>query len=179
MKNKKNIVTSDERTLKNTGTAAAVTLALLWLALIIIGIIKGFKYGAQSTTEEILLFLGSLFVFLIFNHRKDEVDLPKTFFGKPLPSGVSKEEKRARIKAYVFDSIGNALLLSILNVCLNRVNPDFIYTTINFGGKTENFIINLLIDFLIMFALFMLINYFWGEHNIKKYDKLLHSDDDV
>ena len=49
MKNKP--VNSDERTAKNTGSAAVITLILMWVALVGIGIYKTVKYGAESTTQ--------------------------------------------------------------------------------------------------------------------------------
>ena len=67
MKNRKNAVKSDERTIKNTGTAAVITLAVIWVALIVIGIVKTVKYGAESITEEMIFFLGySILHFNIF-----------------------------------------------------------------------------------------------------------------
>ena len=128
MKNKQ--VNSDERTNKNTGTAAVVSLLALWAALLGIGIYKTVKYGAGSTTEEILLFLGSLLVFLIFKHRKEDVDLPETFWGKPLPTGLQGEDKKVRIKAYIADSLLNGAILAALNITLNRINQSFNFTVI-------------------------------------------------
>lgn len=174
---KKSAVTSDERTMKNTGTAAVVTLALLWVALIVIGLIKGFKYGAESTTEEILILLGSLFVFLVLNHRKEDVDLPKTFFGRALPSGLDKKSKGERLKAYVYDSLGNAALLTAVNVGLNRLNPNFYYTTIPLESPWQQILLNIAADMAVMFAVFMIVNYFWGEHNIKKYNEMIENDE--
>lgn len=69
MKNRKNMVKTDERTLKNTGTAAVMTLAVIWLALFIIGAVKTVKYGAESITEEMAIFFGSVVLFLILKHR--------------------------------------------------------------------------------------------------------------
>lgn len=171
MKNKK--TNSDERTLKNTGTAAVITLVLIWVALLVIGIVKTVKYGAESTTEEILLFLGSLLVFLIFKHRKEDVDLPVSFLGNPLPTGLGGEDKKARIKAYIIDSLANGAILTALNITLNRINRNFNFTVIELGSPTSTVIINALIDLAVMGVVFMVINYTWGEHNIKKYNKIL------
>ena len=175
MKNKN--VTSDERTAKNTGTAAVVTLALIWAALIIIGIYKTIKFGAESTTEEILIFLGSLLVFLIFKHRKDDVDLPESFLGKPLPTGLHGVDKKARIKSYIIDSLINGGILAVLNISLHEINPNFSFTTIDFSNTVLTILINGVMDLAVMSAVFMLINYIWGEHNIKKYNKLLEEDE--
>lgn len=175
MKNKN--VTSDERTAKNTGTAAVVTLALIWAALIIIGIYKTIKFGAESTTEEILIFLGSLLVFLILKHRKDDVDLPESFLGKPLPTGLHGADKKARIKSYIIDSLINGGILAVLNISLHEINPNFSFTTIDFSNTVLTILINGVMDLAVMSTVFMLINYIWGEHNIKKYNKLLEEDE--
>ena len=175
MRNKN--VNSDERTAKNTGTAAVITLALVWAALIIIGVYKTFKFGAESTTEEILLFLGSLLVFLIFKHRKDDVDLPESFFGKPLPTALHGEDKKARIRSYISDSLINGGILTVLNISLNRLNPNFSYTTIDFSDTVLTILINGALDLTVLRSVFMLINYIWGEHNIKKYNKLIEEDE--
>jgi|GEM_PF-3299164 len=176
---KNNTVKSDERTAKNTGTAAVVTLVFLWVALLIAGIYKTVKYGAGSTTEEILLFLGSLLVFLVFKHRKDAVDLPKDFLGKPLPTAPGGADKRARIKAYIVDALINGAILAALNVTLNRINPNFRFTTIDCGSAFLTILINAATDILVLGTVFMLLNYFWGEHNIKKYNKLLEEEDEM
>lgn len=178
MKNRKNMVKTDERTLKNTGTAAVITLALIWLALFIIGAVKTVKYGAESITEEMAIFFGSVVLFLILKHRGDDVDLPESFLGKQLPSSLSKEDKKARIKAYFIDSLINGAFLSALNVTLNRINPNFHYTVINFSGGAVNIILNFALDTLVTFSVFMLINYFWGEHNIKKFNKMMEENDE-
>ena len=175
MKNRN--VNRDERTAKNTGTAAVITLALLWAALLIIGIIKTVKTGAGSTTEEILLFLGSLLAFLIFKHRKDDVDLPEDFFGKPLPTGLNGADKKVRIKAYVVDSLLNGGILAVLNVGLNRINENFSFTTIVFSTPLLTILINGILDLCVLAGVFMLINYLWGEHNIQKYNKMLEEEE--
>ena len=176
MNKRKTRVKTDERTIKNTGTAAVITLAVIWVALIIVGIVKTVKYGAESTTEEMLLFLGSLLLFMILKNKRDDVDLPETFSGKPLPDSLSKEDKKARLKAYVVDAFANGAILAALNVGLNRVNPNFAYTTIKFSSPVLSIVLNIVIDIAVLFALFMVINYFWGEHNIKKYNKMLEDD---
>ena len=171
-------VNSDERPAKNTGTAAVIALAAVWVALLGIGIYKTVKYGAGSTTEEILIFLGSLLIFLIFKHRKDTVDLPKTFFGTPLPTGLHGKDKSVRVKAYIVDSLINAALLSALNITLNRINSNFNFTTIALSSPILTILFNAAIDLVVLGALFMAINYFWGEHNIKKYHALLEEDEE-
>ena len=171
MKNKN--VNSDERTAKNTGTAAVITLALIWAALLIIGIYKTIKYGAESTTEEILIFLGSLLAFLVLKHRKDDVDLPESFLGKPLPTGLKGKDKKIRIKAYITDSLVNAAILGALNITLNRINRNFNFTTLELSNPVLTVAVNAVLDLAVLGAVFMVINYIWGEHNIKKYNKML------
>ena len=166
-------VTFDERTLKNTGTAAVITLALVWVALLGIGIYKSIKYGVESTTEEILIFLGSLLIFLILKHRKDDVDLPQTFFGKPLPTGLQGEDKKVRVKAYIVDSLLNSIILGTLNITLNRINPAFNFTIIALNSPFLTILINAVVDLAVLFTVFMLLNYIWGEHNVKKFHKMM------
>lgn len=166
-------VNSDERTRKNTGTAAIITLALVWVALLGVGIYKTVKYGVESTTEEILIFLGSLLVFLILKHRKDDVDLPATFFGKPLPTGLKGKDKKVRVKAYIVDSLLNSLILTTLNITLNRINPAFNFTVIALNSPFLTILINAVVDLAVLFTVFMLLNYFWGEHNVKKFHKMM------
>ena len=177
MKNRKNAVKTDERTLKNTGTAAVITLAVIWVALIVIGIVKTVKYGAGSITEEMIIFLGSIVLFLILKHKGDDVDLPESFTGKPLPDSLSREDKIARLKAYAVDSLINGAFLATLNITLNRINPEFYYTFIPFSGVILSVVLNFVIDTLVLFAVFMLVNYLWGEHNVKKYNKMMEEND--
>ncbi len=177
MKQRKNQVKTDERTIKNTGTAAVITLAVIWVSLIIIGIVKTVKYGAESITEEMIIFLGSMVLFLILKHRGDDVDLPESFSGKPLPASLSREDKLTRLKAYAVDSLINGAFLAALNVALNKINPNFHYTVIAFSGGILNSVLNFVIDTLVLFAVFMLVNYFWGEHNVKKYNKMMEEND--
>ena len=175
MKNKKSI-SSDERTKKNTGAAAAVTLAVVWAVLLVIGIVKGIKYGADVVPEELLIFLGSLLIFLLLNMRKNGPDLPKTFFGKPLPSENTPEAKKVRVKAYVADSVLNALLLSALNIALRLIEPDFKYTTLTLNSMVGTVAVNLALDFAVMFAVFMLLDYILGERSVKKYNQMLEDE---
>ena len=169
-------VNSDERTAKNTGSAAVITLILMWVALVGIGIYKTVKYGAESTTQEILLFLGSLLVFLLLQHRKDDVDLPETFLGKPLPTARGGKDKTIRIKAYIADSLINAAILTTLNITLNRINQNFNFTTIALSTPFLTILVNAVVDMAVLGAVFMVINYVWGEHNIKKYNDLIDED---
>lgn len=178
MKSRKNAVKTDERTIKNTGTAAVITLAVIWVALIIIGVVKTVKYGAESITEEMIIFLGSVLLFLIMKHRGDDVDLPESFLGKPLPDSLSGEDKAARLKAYAIDSLINGAFLASLNIILNRINRNFSYTFIPFSGGILSIVLNFVIDTLVMFAVFMLVNYLWGEHNVKKYNKMMEENEE-
>ncbi len=176
MKNKNSVVSTDERTRQKVGSAAAVTLLLLWIALIIIAAVKAFKYGIGSVTEELLLFLGSMLVFVICNHRKGDVDLPKTVLGRSLP--VDEGGRSKRIKAYLADSAVDAVLISVLNVGLSRINKYYSFTTFDFGSAAATVALNLVIDIVIVFTVFFALNYLWGEHNVKKYNKYLEEDDD-
>ncbi len=176
MKNKNSVVSTDERTRQKVGSAAAVTLFLLWIALIVIAGIKSFKYGIGSITEELLLFIGSMLVFVLFNHRKGDVDLPKTALGRSLP--VDESGRSKRIKAYLADSAIDAVLISVLNVGLSRINKYYSFTTIDFGSAAVTVVLNLVMDIIVVFAVFFALNYLWGEHNVKKYNQYLEEDDD-
>ena len=173
---KNNMVETDERTRQQTGNAAVITLILIWLALIIIAVIKGIKYGYSSITEEVLLFLGSLLIFVLFNHRKGDVDLPRTIRGKSLPIDMTKEGKRARFKSYILDSLFDAAVIAGVNVGLSRLNMAYDFTTIKFSTTASTIVYNLIIDFVSAFVVFLCFNYFLGEHNVKKYNKMLEDE---
>lgn len=174
---KRNNVASDERTRKETGKASAITLALIWVALIVICFVKTLIYGNENITEEVLVLVGSLLVFTIARHWNDDIDFPTDFLGRPLPSTLDKDDKKARIKAYAFDAFVSGAGLAILNVVLNRLNKNFDYIIIEFSGTALTIILNFLIETCVFFVIFMLMNYFSGEHNVKKYNKMMEEND--
>lgn len=101
-----------------------------------------------------------------------EYHVPKTFFGKALPLGKSKESKRARMAYYIKD----AMRLGAIFLVFDIMNPDrmlFKEDSIT-GWKYMPYVL----EFITRAIFFVIINWLWGEFNIRKKGKYMESLED-
>lgn len=96
----------------------------------------------------------------IYHIKKKEFDLPKTITGKILPTGNAFEEKKARYKHYIWDS----LITTIIFIPIDFVDERKIFIV-------QSQILNFFILVFIRFIMFFLINLIFGEYNVKKYNE--------
>lgn len=119
----------------------------------------------------VVLMTASITLYHIINK---EYDVPKTIFGKRLPLGDSKESKKVRIIYYIKD----ALRLATVFIIIDIMNPDRLtFSIASIDWKYMPYIA----DYLARFIIFTIMNYAWGEFNIRKKRKYIESleDDNV
>lgn len=123
-----------------------------------------FKFIGDRNFRNSYFDIGLLIVMFmaicIYNIKKKEFDLPKTITGKILPTGNAFEEKKARYKHYIWDS----LITTIIFIPIDFVDERKIFIV-------QSQILNFFILVFIRFIMFFLINLIFGEYNVKKYNE--------
>lgn len=168
-----NIFKMDER--KKLRVTTSIGMANFIAMLYSIGIII-FRFIQTKSFESSYTYIGLLILITvtmsIYNLINKEYNVPTTFFGKKLPLGKSKEDKKIRIIQYAKD----ALRLSIVFLIFDIMNPNRVLFSIpSIDSKT---ILPYFLNSLIRFILFLIMNYAWGEYNVKKQRKFNESLDD-
>ena len=110
----------------------------------------------------------------LYHINNKEYDVPKTFTGKKLPLGDSRESKKARMIYYIKD----ALRLATVFIIIDIMNPDRL--TFSIPSIDRKYMPHIA-DYLARFIIFTIMNYAWGEFNIRKQRKFDESleDDNV
>lgn len=123
-----------------------------------------FKFIGDRNFRNSYFDIGLLIVMFmaicIYNIKKKEFDLPKTITGKILPTGNAIEEIKVRCKHYILDS---------LNITIKFIPLDFIHEIRI--QILQSKILNFLLILLIRFTIFFLLNFIYGEYNVKKYNE--------
>lgn len=150
----------DERQRKHISESLASGAFFGYFYTLFVIIFKLIRDKAFTNTYlEIILILILHIVLNLHHRKKKEYSLPKTITGRILPIGRSREEKKARYKNYLLDS----LIVSILFI------PIGILTKINLLSTSWVFL-SYIVSFFLSFILLFTINFIWGEYNIKKYN---------
>ena len=166
----------DERSQKFIAKGMAITLALVYLFLIVSCIWKYVitKDITNSTWE--ILFIVMIPVSIAWFARKDEsLLIPKMITGEQLPTESDDLSKKRRKKYYFWDSLGLAfvfLILTIIGTFLIEKNWDYLLLIPEWSERM-NIIISLAIEFVISFIVFFVISFVWEELTIKKYNRKL------
>lgn len=105
-------------------------------------------------------------------------DLPKTLSGRVLSTGNDDKSKKNRRKHYIIDSIAFSLTMVILSLIVYKTTGelDFDFIPSFFNSEIANLISAGLIEFVGLFIVSMVFDYFVGENQVKKYN--LYSDED-
>lgn len=121
--------------------------------------------------NSVLVEFGLLMVMAVamFLHRmfSRSYDIPTTIGGKVLPTGKSKEDKKKRLFHYIKNAFTYSVLATIFHEAW-RGNKGFL---IQIGNSYWGIII----DGIVKFIMFLIINYLWGEHNVNRYNKYCDS----
>lgn len=127
----------------------------------------------ESAYTDISLAIIISVTIILYHLINKEYNVPKTISGKILPIGNSKEAKNSRLKYYVKDSIPITIIFSIFDI----MAPDILIVPVPLmGSKVLSFALNSLIRFIVFF----IIDYLWGEFNVKKQNKFNDSlEDDI
>jgi len=151
----------DERDSKNIGEAS------LWTVFIVVIYTLGkiIYYLNFSNVEDLGFLIWDVILFLIVMislfgiiYLKKSYDLPRTFFGKKLLTEQSKAARKERIlKAYFPEAFMLAVAMTIGSYFFSGFN--------NIGVG--------LLELMTYFIILSLINFAWGELNVRGYNKSL------
>lgn len=159
----------DEREKQLLIGALAISGAIAILHGIFVMFLKlFFEKSLESAYTEITLVATMSIIIIIYNFKKKEYDIPKSIFGRTLPASSSKEDKRARNKNYLLDA--SILSLIFLGIDISRNNPVILFSSI-FESKILSYGAN----FIFHLVFFLVLNYLWGEYNIRKYNSYYDS----
>jgi len=159
--------------LKAIRNAFFALLACLF-ASIIYKIIK-----TDSLGWEFWAIISACFVILISRRVMGDIEEPKDVFGKPLPLGSNREDKRARKINYVLESVIFAGACTVMDVVIflsgKEDGADIELTKLIFPdlSPTLTIVITAVIAFASAFAISYLFEYIIGEKfKVKKYNEI-------
>lgn len=157
----KDYFVQDERDKMNAGIASQ------WaFGFIIVFLIGKFIYfevirdvaNTQFLFWDVLMLVIACIIFITVMHSRKSYDVPRTILGRKLSTQPTKSGRKERIlKSYIPETFIFAIGFTI---------GSYLYSGFNH-------ILNGIVEFLVFFVIFNLINYFWGEHVIRRYNQSL------
>ena len=157
----------DEMQQKVVGDAGVVCTVVTFIYLLVECVYKYIKTkDIFSCTWELGLLILISVIFYLFVGRIKEMNVPKTVFGRALPTDKSKESKRKRMVSYVVEALVFSIALSVISFGFSKMGVDAM-------GYTE-----ILIEAVGLFIVAGLINFVVGEYYCNKYEKWIKSLDE-
>lgn len=130
-----------------------------------------------KTFKSSYLFIGLVVIMSVtitlYHIIHKEYHVPKTFFGKELPLGNSKESKRARMAYYIKDAIRLGAIFLVFDI----MNPNRMLFKAN--SITNWKYMPYVLEFVTRAIFFVILDWLWGEFNIirkRKYMKSIEED---
>lgn len=165
-----NLFKIDERKRDRIITSIGMGTFIAFLYLLIVIIFKFIKTKSfKSSYLQIVPLIIITITIAIYHSVNKEYKVPTTFLGKKLPLGDSKADKKSRLKYYIVD----AFRLSTIFLIFDIMAPNRLIFSIPWiGWKYVPYILN----FISRSILFIIMDYAWGEYNIRKqrkFDKTL------
>jgi hypothetical protein len=164
----------DERSQRIVAKGMGVTLAVVYLCLVISGIWKYVTTSDITNSTWEILFIVMIPVSIAWFARKDEsLIIPKMLNGEQIPTELNHSAKKVRKNFYFWDSLGLAfafLVLTIIGTFL--IEKDWNYLLLfPQVSETINIIFLLSIEFVISFIVFYVISFVWEEINVRRYNQ--------
>ena len=181
MKNKKenkNPYIPDERQMQIRGKSVVVALVFV---LICLGVATVYRVvTTENIGWEFWVILATLAVMLISGRVFGDIEAPKDIWGKPLPLGNSKEDKRARKKDYLLRSVYFALGMAVMEIILIATG-EFELTDMDVAeaifpnlSRGTTIAVTVVIAFVSMFIISFVFDYIIGEKfKVKRYNALM------
>ncbi|MGN7300163.1 hypothetical protein [Ferdinandcohnia sp. SAFN-114] len=171
----------DERSQQLISKGIAITLAILYILLFVSAIWKyvSTKDIANSTLE--IIFIVMIPASIAWFAGKDEsLTIPRMITGEMVPTETDDQSKRKRKRHYLWDSIGFATVVLVLNLLTTFfVEKEWQALQLFVGlSDTMNMIILYILEFLISIIVFYTISYIWEEFNIKRYNRRIQELED-
>lgn len=154
----------DER-IQNNEIQALANAAIVGMIVILVKI----AYSVIKSTlswDTLIWDLGLLFfmsiTIAISLYRLKNIDAPKSIFGQVLSTDQTTGAKKQRVnKAYLPSSLLSAIIFTLIFII-------FPSRPLNWTSISTEFVTN--------FIIFFLMNFFWHEHEVKRYNKFFTED---
>lgn len=171
----------DERQKLNSVKPLALTVAVTYIYLLVEAFYKfiSTKDIFNCTWEIGLLVLMPLIICIGLRCEK-AVMIPKTLSGKEIDKEMTPKAKSNRKRSYLFDSILFAVGLtaaSIVAYCFGAKDAIDIYLIPNIS-KSASMMVSFFLEFAGLFIVSYFVDYLWGEHTVKQYNKIINEFDD-
>ena len=163
----------DER--EKSRRTAALGMAGIVAMIYSIGVIL-VRFVETKTFRSSSFFIGLVVIMSVtitlYHIIHKEYHVPKTIFGKELPLGKSKQSKRARMAYYIKDAIRLGAIFLVFDI----MNPDRMLFKEN--STTDWKYMPYIFEFITRAIFFVILDYAWGEFNIRKKRKYIESLED-
>lgn len=163
----------DEREKNRIITSAGMVnfVAILFsLGVILFRLVETRNFQSSYSFIGLLLLISATMG--VYNLINKEYDVPTTYYGKIIPLGNSKKDKKARVIYYG----KKALRITIIFFILDVINPNRVIFSI--ASVNSKVILPYFLNSFFRFIIFIILNYLWGEYNIRKQRKYNESLDD-
>lgn len=152
---------NDERILHNyiKALSNAATIAILFISGKIIYLLINDRASFQTIGWDITLLIIMSVTSAVSLYRMKDVDMPKSLIGRSLSIEQTKIGIKQRItQSYLPKSVFYSILFSLF---------DMFYTKASFNWTV------LMIDAVIYFVIFFILSYFWYEHQVRRYNRIV------
>ena len=171
----------DERQKLNSVKPLAITVAVTYIYLLVETFYKfiSTKDIFNCTWEIGLLVLMPIIICVVLRSEK-EVMIPNTLSGKEIDKNMTPKAKSNRKRSYLFDSIlfaGGLTAASIAAYCFGVKDAIDIYLIPNLS-ESASMMVSFFLEFTGLFIVSYLVDYIWGEHSVKQYNKIINEFDD-
>lgn len=172
----------DERQSKIMGKAMGITLAIVYVYVLISCI---YVYVTTFDVSKCAWQLGVLILipvcFLIFSREDESLMLPRTVKNEEMSPEETEEAKKSRVRGYTIEALlfSAAMLgIDIVVTLMGGLDAAGTFQVLGNLSKTASYILCGLIAFVLMFVISFGIDYFWGEHKVRKYNEMLQKMED-
>lgn len=168
----------DERQSQITQLSIVYAFVFLIVCLLIATV-----YQIATTGDvgwELFGIFGASAVILLSRRLLGDVEQPLDYKKRPLPTGSSKADRRARCKSYAAGSVQFGLAFAVMDILLiafgeNEVS-DYELAQIIFPdlSKGVTIAVTAMIAFVSMFLVSFVLDYLWGEFfKVRRYNKMM------
>lgn len=168
----------DERQREISGKALNIAGAFLALCMVIAVICDLIISGEPGW--ELFALVGACLVFLIANKKLGDIQPPKSWTGKNLPTGDSPEDKAQRRKSYVMNSLLIGGVFAVMDIILFVIGKEdlaeleIVKKLIPNGSFAVLVGATALLSFVSLFAVSLLVDYLYHEkYELRAYRKML------
>lgn len=166
----------DERQIKLGLKACAATIAVAYIYLLVEAFYKFLSTkNIENCSWEIGLLVLIPFTILFVGRKDEQILLPKKVSGEELPIELTKDSKKERVKNYLVNSIGfsiGMICISFIVAFVGKMPLDF-YFPIAGVSSVVNIALNCFIEFAVLFIISFLVDYNYGEYQVRSYNRKL------